>query len=293
MKTTLYKIFSIFLAGLGLASISLVSPIAANAVVASADMQNAYSSEVLKKVLQNYQKPANASGYAVALIRIGRDGRPFSCEMQKSSNSAYVDEAICIAVANAASFPLPLNNADSAEVYLTFAYDDYLPKDEVATTTGLPTSSTVPNMYIPNNEEMYPTETFVGNVVGAETSISNAAELAPIVSQPLSDGLSSSAGNAEVKINQITAPANYAEEIMANAQRKMSIPGELEAGFYSLQVRLKVDASGKLLNYIVLKPSKSVVYDEYMKEILLSDGVIPVPSNGNQEVVLTFDAQKD
>jgi TonB family protein len=97
-----------------------VSP--ALAVSVSADSNGGYGAQVMDAILANWQKPANASGSTSVIVRITNDGRPFSCELRKSSGNAGVDDSICLAVAKAGSFP-PTPYAAPAEVALTFMYD--------------------------------------------------------------------------------------------------------------------------------------------------------------------------
>jgi TonB family protein len=97
-----------------------VSP--ARAVSVSADSNGGYGAQVMDVILANWQKPANASGSTSVIVRITNDGRPFSCELRKSSGNPGVDESICLAVAKAGSFP-PTPYAAPAEVALTFIYD--------------------------------------------------------------------------------------------------------------------------------------------------------------------------
>ncbi len=320
-----------------------------HAISASADMENGYSGEVLTKVLQNYTKTPDASGYAQVLVRIGKDGRPFSCEMVKESNSYRADEAICIAVALAQQFPMPPNNAQSAEVYLTFVYDDKLIADSnnhqilsgdtlgenINTHTQLNShtqlsaqynDSTYNSTHVPtSSEQNFATEEY-------QSAYDNTAQFTPennqISSSPLAehssenltqtdtntDELFSPSKNQplELEPNSIPAPVyspaeqvpnqslpansnqpSYAEKIMANAQKNIKLPEDLPLGIYKIQVKLRIDDTGKLINYTVLESSKNTDFDEHIKEVLLSDGIIPAPTSGNQEVILSFEARKE
>ncbi len=301
------------------------------ALSASADMQNAYSGEVLKRVLQNYNKPVNVSGYAQALVRIGRDGRPFSCEMIKQSEFYRADENICLAVAMAQQFPLPPNNAQSAEVYLTFVYDDQFPlvyeevmpapfaEDELMQNNTSQQFFTGEEEYLEQDSEFtgesFNNQAYSSEVYAAPTTVVNDnqaneaslgfddlftpdkqisgysdVESTAILEENTASFLSPPSDNMQSPSPQ--KELNFAEQVMLNAQKLLALPMELPKGNYRNQVKLKVDSNGKLINYSTVSPSQNQIYDDHIKEVLLTDGVIPIPINGAQEVILTFDAQK-
>lgn len=95
----------------------------AHAVAVSADTNGGYGAQVMDIILANWTKPAGATGSTSVIVRITNDGRPFSCELRKSSGNPAVDDAVCLAVAKAGIFP-PAPYAAPAEVALTFVYDD-------------------------------------------------------------------------------------------------------------------------------------------------------------------------
>ena len=95
----------------------------AHAVAVSADTNGGYGAQVMDIILANWTKPAGATGSTSVIVRITNDGRPFSCELRKSSGNPAVDDAVCMAVAKAGVFP-PAPYAAPAEVALTFVYDD-------------------------------------------------------------------------------------------------------------------------------------------------------------------------
>ena len=93
------------------------------AVAVSADTNGGYGAQVMDIILANWTRPAGATGSTSVIVRITNDGRPFSCELRKSSGNPNVDDAVCMAVAKAGIFP-PAPYAAPAEVALTFVYDD-------------------------------------------------------------------------------------------------------------------------------------------------------------------------
>ncbi|MCH5277582.1 MAG: TonB C-terminal domain-containing protein [Desulfovibrionaceae bacterium] len=93
------------------------------AVAVSADSSGGYGAQVMDIILANWTKPADATGSTSVIVRITNDGKPFSCELRKSSGKSGVDDAVCMAVAKAGIFP-PTPYAAPAEVALTFVYDD-------------------------------------------------------------------------------------------------------------------------------------------------------------------------
>ena len=93
------------------------------AVAVSADSNGGYGAQVMDIILANWTKPADATGSTSVIVRITNDGKPFSCELRKSSGKPGVDDAVCMAVAKAGVFP-PTPYAAPAEVALTFVYDD-------------------------------------------------------------------------------------------------------------------------------------------------------------------------
>lgn len=95
----------------------------AHAVAVSADTNGGYGAQVMDIILANWTKPAGATGSTSVIVRITNDGRPFSCELRKSSGNQAVDDAVCMAVAKAGIFP-PAPYAAPAEVALTFIYED-------------------------------------------------------------------------------------------------------------------------------------------------------------------------
>lgn len=92
------------------------------AVAVSADTNGGYGAQVMDIILSNWKQPAGATGSTSVIVRITTDGRPFSCELRKSSGNPSVDDSVCLAVAKAGMFP-PAPYAAPAEVALTFRYD--------------------------------------------------------------------------------------------------------------------------------------------------------------------------
>lgn len=104
-------------------AVSCLTAAPAFAVAVSADTNGGYGAQVMDIILANWTKPAGATGSTSVIVRITNDGRPFSCELRKSSGNPGVDDAVCMAVAKAGIFP-PAPYAAPAEVALTFVYDD-------------------------------------------------------------------------------------------------------------------------------------------------------------------------
>ena len=103
--------------------VSCLTAAPAFAVAASADTSGGYGAQVMDIIPANWTRPAGATGSTSVIVRITNDGRPFSCELRKSSGNPNVDDAVCMAVAKAGIFP-PAPYAAPAEVALTFVYDD-------------------------------------------------------------------------------------------------------------------------------------------------------------------------
>ena len=103
--------------------VSCLTAAPAFAVAVSADTNGGYGAQVMGIILANWTRPAGATGSTSVIVRITNDGRPFSCELRKSSGNPNVDDAVCMAVAKAGIFP-PAPYAAPAEVALTFVYDD-------------------------------------------------------------------------------------------------------------------------------------------------------------------------
>lgn len=94
----------------------------AGAVTVSADTSGGYGAQVMDTILNNWVRPPDAGGTVSVIVRVTNEGRPFSCELRKSSGFAPVDDSICIAVAKAGQFP-PTPYGAPAEVALTFILD--------------------------------------------------------------------------------------------------------------------------------------------------------------------------
>lgn len=100
----------------------------AQALTVSADtngfLGTSYGEKVLNSILQNWQKPqTDVAGRTAVIIRVTKDGRPFSCEIRQNSTSTVVDNSICQTVAKIGQFP-PLGSNDTGEIYLSFVHDD-------------------------------------------------------------------------------------------------------------------------------------------------------------------------
>jgi TonB family protein len=138
----------------------------AGAVSVSADSNGGYGAQVMDVILANWQKPANASGSTSVIVRITNDGRPFSCELRKSSGNAGVDDAICLAVAKAGSFP-PTPYAAPAEVALTFLYDSIADRNaEAATPAAVPPPRSYADILMDNAR---PHLEIPGGITGSQT----------------------------------------------------------------------------------------------------------------------------
>lgn len=107
----------------------------AHAVSVSADTNGGYGAQVMDVILANWTKPVNATGSTSVIVRITNDGRPFSCELRKSSGNPSVDDSICLAVAKAGIFP-PAPYAAPAEVALTFIYETGAAEPGTTNATG-------------------------------------------------------------------------------------------------------------------------------------------------------------
>lgn len=102
--------------------LSCLLPAPAAGVAVSADTSGGYGAQLMDIIIQNWTMPLGATGSTSVIVRITNDGRPFSCELRKSSGNSVVDDSICMAVAKAGIFP-PTPYAAPAEVALTFLYD--------------------------------------------------------------------------------------------------------------------------------------------------------------------------
>ena len=121
-------------------SFCFASP-AAGAVV-SADISGGYGAQIIDIIIQNWIMPANATGSTSVIVRITNDGRPFSCELRKSSGNSVADDSICMAVAKAGVFP-PTPYAAPAEVALTFLYDVAVAAGDKSSDDSAPDSAQV------------------------------------------------------------------------------------------------------------------------------------------------------
>ena len=105
-----------------MASLSCFFAAPATGAVVSADTNGGYGAQLMDIIIQNWTMPSGATGSTSVIVRITNEGRPFSCELRKSSGNSIVDDSICMAVAKAGIFPPP-PYAAPAEVALTFLYD--------------------------------------------------------------------------------------------------------------------------------------------------------------------------
>ncbi len=279
----------------------------ASAFIAGADMAGGYSAQVLQKVLEYYEKPVDANGYAVALVRIAKDGRPFSCEMKVPSQSPYADEAICLAVAKAQQFPKPTQTTSSAEVVLTFVYDDTLPivantsvESEKSYTNAMPYQGLETLTASQTDKELSQLiDTITDSVPQSDLNLPENT----LVATPLNDTTSAVTSESgvqgvnlppvtKVEISNTSDELTYAQQIMENAKPHLVLPSALPRGIYTAKVRLKVDKNGELVRYSTVTSSGNIMYDDFLRKVLKTEGVIPVPKKGNEEVILTFSANK-
>lgn len=279
----------------------LLFPIKAHALQAATDNANGfYSAQVLEKVLQKYVKPEGASGFATVLVRIGRDGRPFSCEFTKNSTYPAADSAICSAVAEAAPFPLPPNNIATVQVVMSFVYDSEFPIGGEANALSHNTFESVQDF----------SSSSAPVLAGEDTAASSAPQYigGGVYATPLTSSGSSQGVQAQ---NYTQAPANnssskkdldyayiatlpYADQIMAIAEPQLHLPETFPAGNYRTQVKVRISPAGALVNYTVLQASHSKEFDLFIEKMLFSGSVIPVPANGKtQELTLTFNVNNE
>ena len=73
--------------------VSCLTAAPAFAVAVSADTNGGYGAQVMDIILANWTRPAGATGSTSVIVRITNDGRPFSCELRKSSGNPNVDDA--------------------------------------------------------------------------------------------------------------------------------------------------------------------------------------------------------
>ncbi len=234
------------------------------AVVVSADTNGGYGGQVLDILMQNWVRPEGASGSTSVLVRITTDGRPFSCELRKSSGQAAVDDSICLAVAKAGIFP-PAPMGMPAEVALTFVFEGPV--------TAIPN----PTMPIPTPADIPSPGTPVAPVPAGQPNSPLPASPVPAPSGavspiPATQAITSTTG----------ASSSYSDTIMANARPYVEIPQGL-TGEYTATVSLIIAPNGTVLESRMDKPSGSTAFDAAILRALLTPGVVIPPYDGQQQ----------
>lgn len=165
---------------ISLASFSFFSPHTSYALeAASIDSTNTYpgigySAKVLDIILNNWYNPdTNAQGQTGVLINIAPNGKPYSCEVYRSSSSLTTDNSICATVANIGEFPKPSQNQNS-ELALTFFHT----KDTIAPAFSSQTNATLSPSQNNSNLTSSPTPSQEqGNLASELTLNSNSSSL--------------------------------------------------------------------------------------------------------------------
>ncbi len=102
----------------------LLAPMQAKAFVATIEnipvSSEAYAKSVLNMVLSAYNPPLGTQGSAKVLVKIAKDGRPYSCELKNQVTGYEVYNSICNAVLNVQPFgPIDQN---FIEITMTFEH---------------------------------------------------------------------------------------------------------------------------------------------------------------------------
>ncbi len=256
------------------------------AVVVSADTNGGYGGQVLDILLQSWVRPEGASGSTSVLVRITTDGRPFSCELRKSSGIPVVDDSICLAVAKAGIFP-PAPMGMPAEVALTFVFDTpgmgssatpasapnavLNPADPVNGANGTDPASVTPQGATPDTTQGTPAPLPLSPVPFG------GASPAPALANPALP-----ASPAPSSATASPAATSYSETIMANARPYVEIPQGL-TGEYTAIVSLTISPNGSVLESKMEKPSGSSAFDAAILRALLTPGVIVPPFDSQQQ----------
>lgn len=305
----------------------------AEALTVSADTKGylglSYGEKVLNSILQNWQRPQEeAAGRTAVIVRVAKDGRPFSCEIRQNSTSTAVDNSICQTVAEIGHFP-PLETHDTGEIYLSFVHDDKafaaMQKD------GLPNSQapepiageeqveTVKNpIDSPIDEIQEKTQTDVefaplseGNLAQHEKATENISRefSMPQEAVTVNSGTSLLATEPQPQtiiisreealqppsadlIDPSAGTQAYSQEILKQAAPKIRIPSSV-SGTYQVVVRVDLTGNGILKNAAINKSSQNAAIDKEVLRVLQNEVQYPpLPDKSDQSLWLTFNIRK-
>lgn len=253
------------------------------AVVVSADTSGGYGGQVLDILMQSWVRPEGASGSASVLVRITTDGRPFSCELRKSSGQSFIDDSICLAVAKAGIFP-PTPMGMPAEVALTFVFDNTGTAAIPSPTMPIPTLADIPSPGAPAGAapSTQPPSPSSPTPLPASPAPATSPNPSPASQLPASPAPAASSATLAVPAGGAASSTAYSDTIMANARPYVEIPQGL-AGEYTATVSLTIAPDGTVLESRMDKPSGSAAFDAAILRALLTHGVIIPPYDGQQQ----------
>ena len=263
-----------------------------------------YESLVLAKISKNLTPVPGAKGASTVLIRLTQDGRPFSCEIKKTSGMQQADDAVCLAVANAGVFPPPPDAAGGA-VTVTVSHQApplnaqpekqqdvlpaQLPGDDRAE-AGLrdPGQGSAPEAFY-----SYPLASGQAdpNSYLPEAGSSGDAGNVPFITEETQDSLKITREEALKPSDlELVKPTMTAHEYGALIEKNLlsRMPNELRANKHlQMTLDLAVSPSGEMLSCSVLKSSGSRDLDDAVVRILKEPGVIaPTPDGAPRSLLL-------
>ena len=290
-----------------------------------------YSETVLNAILAKWQKPQiDVSGVTAVIIRLAKDGRPYSCEIKHHSSSLEVDNSICQTVSQIGHFS-PLQTNDTGEVYLTFVHDNkpflqqkpeeslIVVQNEISGNEQVDTvrnsvsnpihelqkssqldveSSTI----IEDNSATNPVgvmETPQAQTNTAPAAIQNTTEnfSLPLATEPQPNTIKISRAEAlQEPSKDLVDPSQfihaYSQEILKQASPKIRIPSNF-SGKYQVVVRIDVLGNGQLKNAQIIKSSQQKVIDDEILRVLTQEvQYAPLPQKREESMWLTFNITK-
>ncbi len=307
----------------------------AEALTVSADTKGylglSYGEKVLNSILQHWQKPqTEVEGRTAIIVRITKDGRPFSCEIRQNSTSTVVDNSICQTVAKISHFP-PLEANDTGEVYLSFVHDDkafaaaqeygqnQAAGQSAAAIAGEEQIETVKNpIDSPIDEIQEKTQSDVdfaplaeGNSAQHEQALQNISRefSAPQEAVTVNSGTSLLATEPQPQtivisreealqppsadlVDPSVGTQAYSQEILKQAAPKIRIPSSV-SGTYQVVVRIDLTGNGILKNAAINKSSQNAAIDQEVLRVLQNEVQYPpLPDKSDQSLWLTFNIRK-
>ena len=311
-----------------------IAPTPAHALIAVADTTNSYpgigyGAIVLDSLLDSWKNPdPKAEGVTSVTLRIAKDGRPFSCEIRRSSSSQITDTSICDAVAHIGTFPAP-TSVQNTEIILTFMHDNKNEKTEIQNTEIQNTENSMQDKKADiNTDKSLTTQSAVithvstpalqeldaldsskiqnqastktvespDNTTIKENSVNKVPTTTPMVTDHQEDVQITREEALSPPSADLVLPAEamkeYSQNVFKQAASLINVP-MMPDGTYKTIVRVDIDPKGRLKKSTVQTSSGASKLDNEILRVLREEIKYPsTPHNDHQSIWLTFIIQK-